>query len=379
MIRIVLIYILVISTITSYTPLLLFSNFTVIHAVQVFAALLLLINSFSIIRHNKLFKLFVFYTIFHFVTYGLRGENASFREFIMWEIPPLLYMSITSRDATKFKPLFYFLLALFLTNVGVSIIERINMSPMFPANEAFMEDIKEGMANGDVTTFRATALFGHPLTNANIAAIMAICLYYCQFLTVKKRQICLFLCLISLLLFGARGALYIFILIVLILLYKNLTTQSRKNRRYFYIAFLLSIILIYKYSGFLASRILSQDVSSDGVMARVWTIQSFMNLSFTELLFGGNKLLYEENGYLMTIAEAGLILGLGTILCQILFSWKIICNMKKSDKMLVLLSFVGIGSTNSNLHGYWIINMYFIYVIFCILCFQNYNLQNKKI
>lgn len=379
MIRIVLIYILVISTITSYTPLLLFSNFTVIHAVQVFATLLLLINSFSIIRHNKLFKLFVFYTIFHFVTYGLRGENSSFREFVMWEIPPLLYMSITSRDATKFKPLFYFLLALFLTNVGVSIIERINMSPMFPANEAFMEDIKEGMANGDLTTFRATALFGHPLTNANITAIMAICLYYCQFLTVKKRQISLFLCLISLLLFGARGALYIFILIVLILLYKNLTTQSRKNRRYFYIAFLLSFILIYKYSGFLASRILNQDVSSDGVMARVWTIQSFMNLSFTELLLGGNKLLYEENGYLMTIAEAGLILGLGTILCQILFSWKIICNMKKSDKMLVLLSFVGIGSTNSNLHGYWIINMYFIYVIFCILCFQNYNLQNKKI
>ena len=128
MIRIVLIYILVISTITSYTPLLLFSNFTVIHAVQVFAALLLLINSFSIIRHNKLFKLFVFYTIFHFVTYGLRGENASFRVFIMWEIPPLLYMSITSRDATKFKPLFYFLLALFLTNVGVSIIARIQQA-----------------------------------------------------------------------------------------------------------------------------------------------------------------------------------------------------------------------------------------------------------
>ena len=112
-------------------------------------------------------------------------------------------------------------------------------------------------------------------------------------------------------------------------------------------------------------------------MARVWTIQSFMNLSFTELLLGGNKLLYEENGYLMTIAESGLILGLGTILCQLLFSWKILCNMKKNDKMLVLLCFVGIGSTNSNLHGYWIINMYFIYVIFCILCFQNYNLQKK--
>ena len=64
MIRIVLIYILVVSTITSYTPLLLFTNFTVIHAVQVSVTLLLLINSFSIIRHNKLFKLFVFYTIF---------------------------------------------------------------------------------------------------------------------------------------------------------------------------------------------------------------------------------------------------------------------------------------------------------------------------
>lgn len=160
-------------------------------------------------------------------------------------------------------------------------------------------------------------------------------------------------------------------------MYKNLTSQSKKNRRYFYLAFLVSFILIYKNVDFLASRILSQDVGSDGVMARVWTIQSFMNLSFTELLLGGNKLLYEENGYLMTIAEAGLILGLGTILCQLLFSWKILCNMKKNDKMLVLLCFVGIGSTNSNLHGYWIINMYFIYVIFCILCFQNYNLQKK--
>lgn len=367
MIRILLIYISVIAILVSYTPLLQLTNLTFVHIVQVVSLFGLICVSCKQILNHHLRWIFLSYSLIHFITYMFFAEKEGFRIFAMWEIPIVIFLSVKGKDYKKLKPLFFFLLGIFICNFVVALIERINLYSMFPANEEFMEDIKSGMELGDISTFRATALFGHPLTNANAMVIMATCLYFSSIIAYRTKLLCLFLCLISLLLFGARGALFIFVFILFLLFKDNIKQLSIRRNSLLALFTILCIIMIILNADFFASRILNQDMDSEGVMMRIWTIQNFMSIPFQDLLWGGHTLLYQENGYLMTIAESGLVFGGLSILLQIMFSWRILPQeLSNLHKIILLLSFIGVGSTNSNLHGYWMINIYIIYVTFIV-------------
>ena len=325
---------------------------------------------------NRLALYSLIYIILLFLTLTINDVN--FHSIARCIAPIIMITIIEKRDYKYLKPIFYILLIFFILNAVIAIYERITMSYFLPikANDNIMEDQAVGMiyTYGD-EGFRAFALLGHPLTNANIMAYMSFCFYFCNILNRKFRVGLLLLGYASLFAFNARGAILIMTLLLVPITFIYLKTTKNK----FITLVVLGLILYFgiTYFNVFAGRLVSGEIKDDSSMVRILAVREFLSLDWSTLLMGGHKPTYGENGYLMTIEVYGLIVGGYKIFFELFFGYKIIPPIKTLFKVILILSVIGIGSTNNNLFYAKVFPFYILSVLF-ILISQRYE-TNKRI
>lgn len=341
------------------------------------ASIYFLVVYHHIFLRNRLFLYSTIYIILLFLTLAINND-INFHTIARCITSTIVVMTIEKRDYKYLKPIFYILLIFFISNATIALYERITMSYFLPIKPN--DDIMEDQAGGMIYTygdegFRAFALLGHPLTNANIMAYMSFCFYFCNILNIKFRVGLLLLGYASLFAFNARGAILIMTLLLVPITFIYLKTAKNK----FITLAVLGLILYYgiTYFNVFAGRLVSGEIKDDSSMVRILAIREFLSLDWRTLLMGGYKPMYGENGYLMTIEVYGLIVGGYKIFFELFFCYKIIPPIKTLYKVILILSVIGIGSTNNNLFYAKVFPFYVLSVLF-ILISQGYE-TNKRI
>lgn len=281
--------------------------------------------------------------------------------------PFLLYTLVDKKNNKWARPLFYLFLCLFFANATAALYERITENRIVPVdiNNDILQSQMDNYIDDD---FRAFAFFGHPLTNANIMAFMTFAVFFTRTIPLKIRILLTGLGFASLFAFNSRGA----ILLSGILLLPSTFMYLKNNRRHRILSILfisiIAFIIAANFTSF-GGRLLSTDINDDSALVRVLSFNEFMSYSFNDLLVGGITMKYGENGYLMTLAYYGLLIGSIKIFTEIYMAYKMIDNTfvtSKIERFVLMLSLIAIGSTNNNLFYPTVVPMYVLFITFVV-------------
>jgi hypothetical protein len=176
-------------------------------------------NFYKFFKYNKSL-LYYFFLIISIIFYLYVVNLASSVSFILNTLilPFLffLYLKSCNRKIQTYIPLFA--LKIILLNSALAIVERIFNFNLFPIRQTFGEQ------------FRSTAFLGHPLNNALITFSFILFLLVIDMKHLKK-IVYLFILVLALFSFGARGSLLTSI-VAIIFLYMIPVFIS--NKKYFY-------------------------------------------------------------------------------------------------------------------------------------------------
>lgn len=282
-------------------------------------------------------------------------------------IPLLLCLIEYELNSDNRKILLRFFVFVFLANAIVAYIERIIgfwIVPIDPNNYVLQGQMLEDKM--DITSFRAFAFFGHPLTNGNVMAYMSFIILFTEYFSFKKRVVLFLIGISSLFCFNSRGALLVsgaLLFPTLIILLKNVG----KNHRLKFLSFLIviAIIVIINFDSF-GGRLVTGDLNDRNTEVRLAAIREFLSYSLDSLLIGGISMKNGENGYLMTLAYYGLVAGTIKIALEIYFSYKMINVKSKWVRFIIMSALIIVGSTNNNLYYSVVFPWYILFVTFVI-------------
>lgn len=311
-------------------------------------------------------KYIITYTVFIMISYAAI-QSAPFSTVFSWCIPFFIIGGVKPKEYKYYKPLKLFLILVFLTNIGVAYYEMVTKNYIMPPDKDDITLYSQAvMFDSDKNAFRSFALFRHPLANANIMAFMSFVVYFSNCIEKKWRTSLFVLGMSSLVCFNARAAILISAVLVILVFYEFI----KFNSRYIfvrYVLFVIVMLLLVSQFEYWGGRFLSSDMLDESAKARIISIQSFFAIPFVDLLVGGNELIINENGYLATIAEFGLIIGGMKIFIEIFLAFKLLGdNTKLIVKLIIVSSVILIGSTNNNLssptvYPLYILSLCFIY------------------
>lgn len=343
----------------------------------------------GVFRKYRELILFVLFSLLYFcIRFFIYGSDGLFRvTTLLFGAIILLcaYLSPYLKQNTRIcKMLPVILLSFYIVNCCLAIYERIN------------EDLVFGMSDGrttlvildDISTFRSTSLWGHPLQNAlGTITIMTFILT-----TNAKLFIKVFLWGIgffSLLCFNARssivGSILILLYYVIIILRKKYNGHFNLMKMLlfvttFYVVLWLAYFLMQSYGlgGRLLSMGLMDDEGSSAVRIDAWSVFSYIDLE--GLLFGYNEksrllldkagLAIMENFWIGWILDYGLILVIVFIILMFFLLKRLYRNYSLSELIMTMSAFWLIASTNNSLA--WTYIPEFIYML-CIVIFDPIN------
>lgn len=350
---------------------------TIIGQLYSFFSILLIATQFHTLKRCKYHLLILGYSITLFVSlYFVQEKTLS--TIFSWLTPVYIAALLQNYTRHNYSILSYLYIIVFMANACIAIYERLTLS-LIMEPDMDEEILQAQMVSDemDSSRFRAFALFGHPLTNANIMAFMSFIIYYSTLVNKKNRIIFTILGLLSLLCFNARGAILVSIILLSILMFLEIRTIKQK--------IMLSIIAI-AFLGFFyfadisidlelwGGRLYTNEIMDDSAAARITTINEFFSIPFKDLIIGGNHLSIGENGYLMILAEYGLIIGGFKIFVEIFLSYKLLYKgLGRIPRIIIVSSLILIGSTNNNLCFPIVFPMYMLCITF--VCNNRKNFQ----
>ena len=347
---------------TSMVPVPWNSQFSVIIlAIPLMFLVLSSFNTFLMYRHRHIVQIYIIVVCLIGVMYP---EFFHFHNLFRMIAPLVIVGSINANDVSKLRPLAFIFICFFYANALIAVYERATLTRLLDVpmdNDILVHQMEVASTELGDDSFRAFALLGHPLTNANIMAYWSFMLFYCGLLSSKQNIVAFVLGIISLFCFNARGAslLSLFMSIPIII------TIIREKSKYKIITFLIIAIAVIYFISFFNSfggRLASIALDDDSGIVRYLALQEFLSLSTNEYIFGGHKVMYAENGYFMLIECFGL-LGLLKAILEIIIAYKVLELDSKVARWIIMLSLIAIGSTNSNLFYASVFPLYILSVV----------------
>lgn len=335
-----------------------------------FSIVLLLTQIRHLIKYKYGLLIIVYLVLLYFSLVFV--QEKSYSTMFSWVTPLIVAAVLQRKDLSKTKPLMYLFLVVFIANACAAFYERFTLSLLMEpdAEENILIQQMEYGENSN-STFRSFALFGHPLNNGNIMAFMSFIIFYTKVIPIKIRLLLTAMGLSSLFCFNSRGAILVSAGLLTPSIYQYVRYNAKHKFAVIIAIFVIAVYLITNFANF-GGRLASEGVMDDSAMVRVLSIQEFMSIPFNTLLMGGYEMTYGENGYLMVLAQYGLIVGGFKIFVELFLSYKIIGQQyNMMTKFIIMASLIVIGSTNNNLAFPLVFPMY----IMCV----NFILNNYKI
>lgn len=297
--------------------------------------------------------------IFH-VAIGKPDLLDNFWEISYWML--VIYLMHISRE---YRPqiLLFLALAFYSTECGIAVYERITTNRLF----TYDTDIMEGFVTiGDsiASEFRSFSLLGHPLNNANVVSLFMGFLLVNNSLKNKYKVVLLSLGILALWAFNSRGAILIWIMILLF----RFALYNAKPSRVIILGIILVLtgpyIISWIESGALGR--FSFDFSDASSQTRLSSFLFFAahHWTFENILFGGDLIYMPgsdyllENGILLSLSYWGWIVGSLKILLEITITYKLLYKYKKKERFIILLSFWGVALMNNNVFNSLVITFF---------------------
>ena len=267
----------------------------------------------------------------------------------------LVYLIIISSQI-KSKLIFAFAISLFILNNGISFVERYTETRFFE----YDSEILEGFASlGDMSRqeFRSFALLGHPLTNACITSLFMGFILVSNQLSKYIKVALLMIGMLGLYGFNSRGAIAIWIVIIL---YRFLLYDKSFLRAILPLIFIaMSYPFIFEYISSGEFGRFTLDFTDDSTKTIIMSFVYFANQEWNleTILLGGRYIempgtdLLLENGILLNLSYWGwLVDELKTIL-EIFVSYIVLRKRPKQEIFIILFSFWGVALTNNIIIG----------------------------
>lgn len=268
------------------------------------------------------------------------------------------------------------LVLLFLFECGVAFYERFTLQILFVAEDSFTML----SPSGEIWSFRASGLFGHPILNSMITSLMMLFIMLSDMNTSKK----LFLFsigFVALLCFNSRAGIVLIIILSAPLIFRM--TKKEKLTSRLLIFFLLSIAIVLSIwvmlNTNLGGRLLGLYENNSGffqdesAQTRLETIYIFMELIDKEVLWNGIEdyswlNMYDrgyiiENGYVAFLLKYGIIFGSVFLFFLIRLHFKLLKQYPKFERAILLIGFYGFAFTNPHLANgtVWLLFIYSYY------------------
>ncbi|MBQ0048909.1 MAG: hypothetical protein KBT12_01520 [Bacteroidales bacterium] len=281
--------------------------------------------------------------------------------------PTLIFVALNSITPTERKHLRWLVLAFFVTECVIAIVEHNLKVNFFLTEDEVPVDLSEGWL------FRSTSILGHPLMNAMVVAVMSIFIVTTNSLGMVSKALLFVLGFFAILAFNARAATLVSFFVTLPLLFREF--YKAKGLRSSSIFLLILVLLVAYYLtvnvGIWGGRLLNSDNVFDGsAHTRIEVFEFYKYLNWDQILYGHpdnyaylmNKLGTGgvENGEISLIIKYGLFFVLFFFPLLVMFHLKWLTRYySKIDVWAIMIIFYLIGSANPNLSlpfcwTYWV-------------------------
>lgn len=365
-----------------------------IKSVGIFSyGILIILFLFSLFFNFRFFKKRNFkiewYIIIVFLLYGLiklvdDDIESVQSSFFYLAVPMMISMLLQIQSIQTKQKIAKIVLFFFVIESMLAIYERITYTNTFELNIIDITSI-----DFESWSFRSTSFLGHPLNNALcVSTIMGTILV--SNISEKYKFIYLIIGFLGILCFNARGATMVMSFVILYYIYLS----YKKYGHQIYYKILLVLVSIIGVSFFyyiitstsLGGRLMNYDKIIDGsAQARLDVFEAFNYFSGNDFLFGNQSLYVPimeklaqggiENSYIVIILKFGIIIGVPVIILLISYVFNKLKGFILSKKIIVVCSFLIIGSTNNGLAEIapW------VFFILCINTFPFINYDTKKV
>lgn len=282
---------------------------------------------------------------------------------VFYILPYFLAYSLEFMSKSQHNKLRNIVLLLFVVEIGLALFERFTNTVLFASEDsyAFLN------SSGDSWSFRASALYGHPLANAMIVMIMTLFIISSE-ISRKKKILLLGLSFMGLLCFNERGNILVTLFCAIPMLYSQIGKMSRKEKvGILFLLIVVSISIIYiLLNTDLGGRLFYHDSGftkdDHSMTARFEALSSFGYLTNSELWWGSPEL-YDrlllvmnlagiENGFVAILLKYGIIMGgLTLMLFFLLQNHMLIGYYSFWSRFFILLAFYSIAFTNPHISG----------------------------
>lgn len=329
-------------------------------------------NFYRLLKYNKTlsnYLLFIVVVIFYLYAVNLASSVSFILNTLILPFIFFLYLKSCNKKIQTYIPVVA--LKMILLNSALAIIERIFNFNLFPIRQTFGEQ------------FRSTAFLGHPLNNALITVSFVLFVLVIDMKNLKK-IVYLFILVLALFCFGARGSL-VASLAAIILLYILPVFISKK--KYFYrtnktvtisiltvVAISLGYILLFTSFGERFRETAKDDAGSSQVRLDALNLINIDNLSgfYWPISMDSSARITEKAG--IDIIENFIIIWIfkfGLVITIILFYFLlkfIIVNSQIENKyytIIVIFLFFGAAVTNNSLGSNTNALLLFV-LLFCV-------------
>ena len=328
-------------------------------------AMLMTLFIFEAITNNKVIlklqlkeelAVIIIFIVYAIIQYSLKRYLPLQSYFFFIIVPVLISILVKVQDRSVKKNIFRLVVFFLFAEFALALFERIFKVNVFPYETKI--NIEE-----ETWLFRSSAFLGHPLINAICVSIILGFIIISQFNKTVK-LICLGCGFTALLFFNARGAIIIWSLIGMHYLYTVVTEKKRTMLStvlvFLAIALFFSFIFYLVFYTSLGGRIMNQDKVLDGsAMTRFQVFNAFDFISGPDLLMG-NPANYKvvsnalhaggvENPYIVILIDYGIIAGVLLMVALFFLVKKYISPYNIYGKIIVLLSFIVVGSFNPSI------------------------------
>lgn len=293
---------------------------------------------------------------------------------------PIMIMSILlyKKSCCRIFQLFFF--AFYIIECGISIYEKLSMVHLI--DYSAVEDLQAtSFEMNDSIEFRSFSLMFHPLYNANTISICLAFIFF-QNINFKFKFLLLVLGLLSLWAFNSRGAIMVWIILLLYRLVfyrtKMIFVLFLSTILYFVIPILVDYIVYTEMLG----RLSNTEIFDGSSLTRLMAFDEFSktNWDLNSILFGGRLLCYHgtdvslENGALLDLGYWGILIGTIKILGEIVVTFWSVQNYQLKQKVFIMIATWGVAFMNNNSFSNWLISIF----VFGLITFGNLNSKDNE-
>ena len=307
------------------------------------------------------YTLYIILLAFTIIIFKQTIEQDYITRMLRFLITPMLisicYENFTKKDLTL---LFRLFIVFYIVVCGLSLVEQILNRNLFITQDWVLEIFSDWNKYGSL--FRSSSLLGHPLTNAQVVAVIMTFIAVSNFKRKYVQIILFFLGYVSLLCFGGRGAiLTVTILVAPYFVWKvNKSTQPSKKWIIKLAVFFMFCGLVYAVTQTqLGSRLMGGELIDASAQTRLEVFNFYKYYQTNDDFLWGqpqfDRYILEihglpiENGVIVLLLDFGIIFTIPMLLLLFSFQYRKLSVYPKFEKWLLIAVFFIIGTMNPNL------------------------------